>query len=102
MMQSLVKTLLGLGITVGLSDRETFVKEVSILIQDYQKDPAKADKWAKAAIAYLERVNENMNVQDAVKSVMSGQPAASKEEIEKLTTAIEELTKELQKQKDRK
>lgn len=101
-MQSLVKTLLGLGITVGLSDRETFVKEVSSLIQDYQDDPAKAEKWAQAAVAYMENIRENINMQAAVKSVMDQQPAADKKDIGKLIAAIEELTKEVQKIKEKK
>ena len=86
---------MGLGITVGLSDRETFVKHVSGFIQEYQKDPEKADQWAKTAVNYLEGVRENINVQAAVKSVLDDQPAPDKKQIEKLTSVIEELTKEI-------
>ena len=96
-MRDLAKTLMGLGITIGLSDRETFVKEVSAIIHEYQNDPAKADKWARAAISYLESVRDNINVQSAVKSVFADQPAPDKKDIEKLTATIEELTRELQK-----
>ena len=93
---------MGLGITVGLSDRDNFVKEVSKLIQEYQDDPSKADKWAQAAVAYMENVRDNINMQSAVKSVIDDQSTAGKKDIEKLTAAIEELTKEVQKIKDRK
>ena len=97
-----MKTLMGLGITIGLSDRDTFVKEVSAVIHEYQDDPAKADKWAKASISYLESIRDNINVQAAVKDVFASQPAPDKKDIEKLTAAIEDLTRELQKMKDRK
>jgi hypothetical protein len=99
-MQDLVKSLLGLGITIGLSDRETFVKEVSTFIQEYQKDPDKATKWAKATVAYLENLKDNINMQSAVKSVVEQQ--GDKKEIERLTAAIEELTREVQKLKEKK
>ena len=98
-MKDFVKTLMGFGITVGLSDREGFVKNVSTLIKDYQEDPAKAEKWSKAVVDYLEGVRDNINVQNAIKGVTSDGALPDKQNIEELTKAIKELTKELKEKK---
>lgn len=100
-MKDLVKTLFGLGITIGLSDRETFVKQISAIIKEYQKDPEKAEKWTNATIAYLEQTRDNINMQNAIKGAVTDGPLSDREEIEKLTAAIKELTKELQQQKNK-
>jgi hypothetical protein len=101
-MRDLAKSLLGLGITIGLSDREKFVKQVSSIIQEYQKDPEKAQKWAQAAIAYLENMKDNINMQNAIKGVVGDNPLPDKKQIEELTNAIKELTKELQQMPEKK
>ena len=95
-MRDLAKTLFGLGITIGLSDRESFVNQVSGIIQEYQKDPEKAGKWAERVITYLETVKDNINMQSAIKGAMADSPLPDKERIDELTNAIKELTKELQ------
>jgi hypothetical protein len=98
-MSDILKTLLSLGITAGLSDREAFVREVSGLIHEYQQDPEKAQKWAKALVEYLETLRNNINTESVIKSAMSGSHLPDKSQVEKLTVAIEELTKELQEKK---
>jgi hypothetical protein len=95
-MPDIIKTLLGAGITFGLSDRETFVKELAVVIEEYQRNPQKAQKWAKAVVDYLEGVRDNINMQQAMKSAVGEAPLPDKEQVEKLTHAIEELTKQLQ------
>lgn len=98
-MKELIKSLLGLGLTVGLSDREAFVKQVSTIIEEYQKDPEKAEKWSQMIVAYLENTKDNINIQNAVKSVFSGTSLPDSEQVNELTKAIKELTTELQKRK---
>ena len=95
-MNDLIKTLLGVGVTIGLSDRETFVKQISSIITEYQKDPEKAKKWTDATIAYLEQTRDNLNMQSAIKGVVADGSLPDKQKIEELTLAIKELTKELQ------
>jgi hypothetical protein len=97
-MSDIVKTLLSMGITVGLSDREGFVHEFSGIIQKYQQDPEVAKKWAGGVAEYLETVKTNINMEKVFKNAFSGASFADKKQIESLTIAIEELTKELQKQ----
>jgi ribosomal protein S15P/S13E len=97
-MKDIAKTLLGLGITVGLSDRETFVNQVSTIIKEYQKDPEKADKWADGVITYLEQKRDSYNMHSTIKeAVIEG--LASNKDIEALTNAIKELTEELKNHK---
>jgi len=43
-MQNLFSNLLRLGITVSISDRETFVSKVSEVIEGFNKEPEKAGK----------------------------------------------------------
>jgi hypothetical protein len=98
-MKDFAKTLFGLGVTIGLSDRETFVKQVSTIIKEYQKDPEKAEKWAHATMAYLERTRDNINLQNTIKDAFTESDLPDKEGIEELTAAIKELTKELKEMK---
>jgi hypothetical protein len=98
-MKDLAKTLLGLGITVGLSDRETFVNQVSSVIKEYQKDPEKADKWAQGVISFLEQKRDSHNMHNAIKEAIAEGIATNKVEIDALTNAIKELTEELKKHK---
>lgn len=87
-----------MGITVGLSDKEAFVKKVSEYIQAYQEDPEKAEVWAQHAVNYMEQMKDNILIQNSVEhSVEKALP--SKEKIDELTAAIKQLTEELQKQK---
>ncbi len=97
----MLKTLIGLGITAGLANRESFVKEVSAIIQEYQQNPEKAEKWAKGLTEYLETVRGNINMQNNIENAVSNSSLPNKEQVDKLTDAIEELTKALA-QKDKK
>ena len=87
--------MMGIGITVGLSDRESFVKNVEEVIKEYQDDPVKARKWSKAVVDYLQGVRDNVNFQSAMKSVVSDSSLPDKQNIEELTAAIKELSKQL-------
>jgi hypothetical protein len=91
----IIKNLLALGISIGLSDRQTFVKKVSGLIEDYQKNPEKAEEWAQSLAKYLEEVKDDIRMQRNIESA-SG---FTKESIEELTKAVHKLTKELQQKK---
>ena len=101
-MKDLVKTLLNTGLTLGLSDREGFVKNVSEKLQEYQDDPQKAEKWAKAIADYLTKVKENINTQNSIKSAISDAGLPNQQTVTGLTEAIQELTNELRKFKDKK
>ncbi len=98
-MKDFAKTLLGLGITVGLSDREAFVNQVSSIIKEYQKDPEKAEKWAQGVITFFEQKRDNYNMHSAIKEAITEGIGSNKQEIEALTNAIKELTEELKKHK---
>ena len=101
-MKDLVKTFLGIGLTVGLSDRESFVKNVSGILAEYQDDPQKAEKWAKAITEYLEQLKTNVNLETTIKSAVSDSGLSDRKQIDELTKAIEELTSEMRKAKDKK
>lgn len=101
-MNDFAKTLLGLGITVGLSDRETFVNQVSEIIKEYQKDPQKADKWAEGVTSYLEQAKNNYYLHNSIKEAVAEGISANKEEIVALTNAIKELTEELKQLRSKK
>jgi len=94
-MQQLVKNLLAMGITIGLADRNEFVKKVSGLIEEYQQDPEKAEKWAQGLITYLEEVKEDIRLQRNIKSSISND-LPDKKNIEQLTKALQNLTEQLQ------
>jgi hypothetical protein len=100
-MKDFVKTLLGIGLTVGLSDRESFVKSVSGMLAEYQEDPKKAEKWAKAIVDYLEQVRNNVNLQSSIKGAVADIGISDQQKVTELTQAIEELTLELRKFKDK-
>jgi hypothetical protein len=101
-MKDVIKSILGIGLTIGLSDREGFVKGVSDALQEYQDDPQKAEKWAKAIADYLEQVKNNINTDQVIKSAVSGTGMADAQKVAELTRAIEELTTELRTFKDTK
>ena len=100
-MKDFAKTLLSIGLTVGLSDRESFVKSVSGFIKEYQDAPQKNDKWAKAIVDYLEQMRDNLNLQSSIKSAVADSGVADQQKITELIGAIEELTVELRKHKDK-
>ncbi len=92
-----IKDLLALGITMGLSDRETFVKKVSGLLEEYQQDPEKAEQWSKGIVKFLEEVRDDFRLQRNIRvSIADSLP---KEGVDELVKAMKELTHELQKQK---
>ena len=99
LMRDFAKTLLSIGLTIGLSDRESFVKSVSELIKEYQDDPQK-EKWARSAVDYLEQLRDNINLQNSIKGAVADAGFADQKEINELTRAIEELTGELRKRKN--
>ncbi len=96
-MANFVKDMLAFGLTVGLSDRETFVAKVAGLIEEYQKDPEKAEKWAGAIVDYLEEMKENIRMQNNISSALGGN-LADGDKIDRLTSAIDTLTEQLKKQ----
>jgi len=91
-MKDLIKNLLAIGVTVGFSDREAFVAKVSGMISDYQKDPAQADKWAKAIAHYLEETKDDYRMQRAVENSITNSHLPDKRSIEDLTKAILHLS----------
>ncbi|MCW3125461.1 MAG: hypothetical protein JWO03_1119 [Bacteroidetes bacterium] len=98
-MKDSIKTLLGIGITIGLSDRDKFVNQVSEVIGQYQQDPEKGDKWAHTLVEYLEQMRNNINLENAIQGAIKNELMPDKAHIEELTKAIKELTAELQKKK---
>lgn len=96
-MRDIIKTALGIGITMGLADRETFIKQVSEVINQYQDDPEKGDKWAQTLVAYLEQTRNNINLESAIQGAMGGDRMPDKEDIGKLTEAIKDLTDQMKK-----
>jgi hypothetical protein len=94
-MSNLVKSLLSLGITIGLSDRETFVKKVSGVIEEYQADPERAEKWSRGFAEYLEQLKSKFQLENTISSSISDAGLPKKETIEDLTRAINKLTEEL-------
>ncbi|MBP6730681.1 MAG: hypothetical protein KA149_01405 [Chitinophagales bacterium] len=91
------KNLLAIGITLGLNDRDAFVKKVSGLIEDYQQNPEQAEEWAGNLAKWLETLKDDIKLQQNIKTgVAEGMPKA---EIEKLTAAIQQLTTQMQQQK---
>jgi polyhydroxyalkanoate synthesis regulator phasin len=100
-MKDLLKSLLSVSITVGLSDRESFVKGVTDIMQEYQDDPHKAEKWSKAIVDYLEQVKDNINTQQSIKNAVSDIGVADKKDMTELTEAVRELTTELRRLKEK-
>ena len=98
-MQHFAKHLLAIGITAGLADRESFIKKVSGVIEEYQQDPEKAQKWAKLVVAYLEQLKDDIRMQQVMESSINNSNAPGKKDIEQLTDAIRELTIKMQEQK---
>ena len=96
-MSSALRNIIAAGITLGLSDRNTFVKKVADVIDEYQKDPAKAEKWAQVIADYAEQFKNDTRLENIIERSNSGMAGA--EDIERLTKAIEKLTNELQNRK---
>jgi len=100
-MKDLIKDLMALGVTIGLSDREAFVTKVSGMINEYQQDPAVADKWAKIFTQYIEDRKDDYRMRKVVDSSLAHSEMPDKESIDKLKVAIEQLTQALQQKKNK-
>ena len=98
-MNDLMKSLLNIGITVGLSDRESFVKSVSGILQEYEQDPQKAEKLSKALANYLEQVKNNINNENSIKTAVTEAGLPDRKNVTELTLAVKELTNELRRLK---
>lgn len=94
-MADIIKNLIAMGITFGLSDRENFVNKVSGVIQNYQDNPEDADKLAEGVVNYLEELKDNFRLQSSIKHSVNSSNVAQKEDIDKLIKAISELTTEI-------
>jgi hypothetical protein len=101
-MNDLVKGLLNIGITVGLSDRDSFVKSVSGILQEYEQDPQNAERLSKALVNYLEQVKQNINTESSVKSAVADAGFADKKNVNELTLAVKALTDELRRFNEKK
>lgn len=95
-MAGILKNILALGVSVGLSDREGFVNKLSGYIQAYQEDPAKAEQWAEGATKYLEQLQNNLRTQSNIESAIDSAGLPQQKSVEELTQAIKKLTQELQ------
>lgn len=94
-MGDMIKNLLAMGITFGLSDREAFVEKVSGVIQKYRDNPEEADKLAVGLVNYLEEMKDNFRLQSSIKESVNNSNLAQKEDIDDLIKAIKELTTEI-------
>jgi hypothetical protein len=98
-MRDIIKTALGIGITIGLSDRESFVKQVSEVINQYREDPTTGEKWARTLAGYLEKTRDNINLENVMRNAMGSDRMPDRENIDELTKAIKELTTQIQQSK---
>lgn len=98
-MGEILKNLLAMGITFGLSDRDAFVDKVSGIIQNYKENPEEADKIAVGIVNYLEELKDNIRLQTSIKQSVNNSNVAQKEDIENLIKAIKELTAKIDKTK---
>jgi hypothetical protein len=99
-MKDFLKSIAALGITIGLSDRETFVKKASEIIEQYQSDPEKAEHLAKMFINYLEQMRNEIRMEKIIQNSKSDSESPAKKDIEELTNAIHQLTKQLKEGKN--
>ncbi|UPT65891.1 MAG: RusA family crossover junction endodeoxyribonuclease [Sphingobacteriales bacterium JAD_PAG50586_3] len=88
----MLKNLLAMGITFGLSDREAFVDKVSGVIQNYKDNPEEADKMAVGIVNYLEELKDNIRLQTSIKQSVNTSNVAQKQDIDNLIKAIKDLT----------
>ena len=98
-MKDLIDDFLNIGLTIGLSDRDGFVKNVSELLQKFHDDPKRAEKLAGTIMNYLEQAKENINTRNSIKSAISEVDFANNQRVSELTAAIRDLTKELRRLK---
>ena len=98
-MQNALSNILRLAIIVSLSDRERFINKLTAIIEDFEHDPEKAERWAKLLADYMKDLKNNMNRERVFKNAISGDGLPDKKQIEDLTRAIENLTNELKSEK---
>ena len=96
---SLITTLLRLGIISSLADRQAFIEKTSRLIEQYYNDHEAAERLARVVATYLEDVKDNINMGVAVKNSLRRSDVATKEDIEELTKALQDLITEIREQK---
>ena len=86
-----------MGLSAGLTDRQKFVSKVSGMLEEYQQNPEKAEQWAHTIVGYMEDLKDDMRMQNNLEyGFKHGFPT---EDMQALTRALQELTRELQKHK---
>ena len=98
-MPNILRSLLTMGLTVGLSDKEAFIQKVAGVIEQYRQNPEEAEKWAAAAAEFLEQWKDDLRMQTNIHHGVKSSGLPDKEQMERLTAAIEKLTREMQKPK---
>ena len=99
---SLLNTLIRLGIISSLADRQAFIDKTSHFIEQYYNDKQSADRLARVLAAYLEDVKNNINVSSAVRSSLRSKDIATKDDIEELNKALQDLIAEIREQNEQK
>ncbi len=94
-MAQLFTTLLRWGMLATLSDREAFIHRVSTILEQYQGDPIKAEKYARLLAAILQDAKDNMSINRVIKKFNDKNKLASKQDVEELQNSLDELTLEL-------
>lgn len=98
-MSSLLNTILRLGLSLSLMDRELFVSKVAEFLEQYRDDPEQMERVAQGLYRYLEELKSRMDMKDMVSGVVESTNMPTREEIQELTKAIEKLSKEIHEQK---
>jgi hypothetical protein len=100
-MKDLIKDIMALGVTISLSDREAFVNKVSGMINEYQQDPAVADKWARIFTQYIDDRKDDYRMRKVIDNALVHSDMPDKESINQLKRAIEQLTHAIQERGDK-
>jgi hypothetical protein len=91
-MSGIVNNAIRLALSVSLLERDSFIKNVSEVLEAYKNDPEKMEKVASGLYQYLEDLKERMNTKSMITEIVDDAKLPTGKDMKELSKAIEKLS----------
>jgi hypothetical protein len=90
-MSEIVNNAIRLALSISLLDRDSFIKNVSEVLEVYKDNPEKMEKVAAGLYQYLEDFKDRLNTKSMVADIVADAKLPKGNDLNELSKAIEKL-----------